>query len=78
MRKRRRRRRQGCQGGEEGQGRVVASVVRQQNAVESRKGETALYVSIAIPTFLCCSEWKDGRGMRMALCVCEFYVRPHG
>lgn len=67
----------GNQGGEEGPGRIVALVVRQQNAVESRKGETALYVSIAIPTFLGCSGWKDGKGMRMALCAREFYTCVH-
>jgi len=76
MRKRRRRRWQGCQGGEEGQGRMIASVVRQQNAVESRKGERLLCMCRS-QYLRSCSEWKDGRRMRTALCVREFYVRSH-
>lgn len=56
-------------------GRMVTPVVRQQNAVESRKGETALYVSIAIPTFLGCPEWRGRRdGAYERLCVLEFYT----
>lgn len=50
---------------------MVTWVVRQQNAVESRKGETALYVSIAIPTFLDCSRLGEG-GVRGCVRVYAF------